>query len=145
MYSLKTKQLGFTLTELIMVVVIIGVLGVIAYPAYSRYTARSKRTECKAGVLQVMQQQERYFTQYNTYLAVGTGENNPRIKNFSGDNRNDSACNIASAVCAADQGLSACVKVTAAPNYTDPTGVTGFSLTSSGTQSCAGFADCWKK
>lgn len=141
MYKLNNKQLGFTLIELMIVVAIIGIISAIAYPAYTNYIARGKRAECKSGVLQVMQQQERYFTQYNTYLVVAAG-GTPKIKNFSGNGRADSACEITSNACGG--GIDACVQITATTNYTDPTGVTAFSLNSDGAQGCTGSADCWK-
>jgi prepilin-type N-terminal cleavage/methylation domain-containing protein len=63
------KNKGFTLIEVMIVVAIIGIISAVAYPSYLRYVTKSKRTECRTAIMQVMQQQERYFTQQNTYLA----------------------------------------------------------------------------
>lgn len=138
MHTSTSKQLGFTLIELVIVVAIVAILSAIAYPAYTNHIARGKRAECKSGVLQVMQQQERYFTQYNTYSVDGA-----KFRTISGDNAAGSACNIRLAECGA--GITACVQVTAQTRYNDPTGVTAFALTSDGVQSCTGSTNCWKK
>ena len=61
------KMKGVTLLELMIVVVLIAFLTVIAYPNYREFAARAKRNEAKAALLQIAQNQERFYLQNNTY------------------------------------------------------------------------------
>jgi type IV pilus assembly protein PilE len=58
---------GVTLLELLIVVVIIGVMAAIAYPNYRDFAARAKRTEAKAILLEIAQNEERFYLQNSRY------------------------------------------------------------------------------
>jgi type IV pilus assembly protein PilE len=58
---------GVTLLELMIVVVFIGILTAIAYPNYREFAARAKRTEAKALLLEIANNQERYYLNANSY------------------------------------------------------------------------------
>lgn len=45
--TLKTRQRGFTLMELMITVAVIGILSAIAYPAYQDYVRKSRRVDAK--------------------------------------------------------------------------------------------------
>ncbi len=60
---------GVTLLELMIVTVIIGIMAAIAYPNYRQFVARAKRNEAKAALLQIAQNQERFYLQNNTYTT----------------------------------------------------------------------------
>ena len=60
---------GVTLLELMIVTVIIGIMASIAYPNYREFVARAKRNEAKAALLQIAQNQERFYLQNNTYTT----------------------------------------------------------------------------
>jgi len=134
---------GFSLIELMIVVAVLGILAAVAIPSYNSYVLRSKRTECRAAIMQVMQQQERYFTQQNTYLAYMSTAANIPMRQFSGDNLANSACRISASPCAGS-AIGACVLVTADPTYTDPV-VDDITMQSDGTKGCSGTdqTKCW--
>ena len=58
---------GITLPELLIVVVIVGILATVAYPGYREFSARAKRTEAKAALLLIAQNQERFYLSNNTF------------------------------------------------------------------------------
>ncbi len=63
----KTRQQGFTLIELMIVVVIVGILASIAYPSYRDSVRRANRSEGKALLVDAANRQERFFSNNNSY------------------------------------------------------------------------------
>ena len=130
-----------------------AILPPIASPSSAPHVAPSPRHECRSGVMQVLQQQERYFAQYNTYKTIATTESSPVIRNFSGDNRDGSACRIASAACQGTPApaLTACVEAQGSLSTTDPKKITIIYGDSLGGRGCVANGNrtstetaCWK-
>jgi type IV pilus assembly protein PilE len=147
---------GFTLIELMIVVAIVGILSSIAYPAYTESVLKGRRAQGRTALAELMQQQERYLTQTNTYLAftnVG-GTTDPAtvpFKTFSGDNATNGAYLLSSGLCASGTGtftITECVQVIATPNSADVVAGT-LRMTSTGRKDCTGTASstrpelCW--
>jgi len=65
--SMVRKMRGVTLLELMIVVVIIGIMAAIAYPGYQDFVARAKRNEAKTILLEIAQNQERFYLQNSRY------------------------------------------------------------------------------
>jgi len=153
---------GFTLIELMIVVAIIALLAAIAYPAYTGSIIKGKRAEGRAAIADLLQQQERYMTQYNSYLsfakgatgtsgtnAAGNSSVNVPFKTFSATNSNNSAYDLGARQCQTGAAplptLQQCVEVFAVPRVADPAAGTLWSRSTS-EKGCTGttISVCWK-
>ena len=151
--SSRFKAQGFTLIEIMIVVAIVGILAAIAIPSYFDSVRRSARADACAAMLTMMQQQERFFTQNNTYQAVSASAANATFKNWSGDSGFASAkWIIGSAACgAAGDAIENCVAITAAPQTSiwQDAEISTMTLNSRGVASCfpasAPQSKCWPR
>ncbi|MDO8262124.1 MAG: type IV pilin protein [Gallionella sp.] len=148
----KHSSNGFTLIELMIVVAIVAILASIAYPAYTSSIVKGKRAEGRAALAELMQQQERYMTQKNTYLAFTNvaGTTTPTsasttFKTFSGDSAAKAAYYLKASVCDVSTAITECVMVEATPIGNDPDAGT-LQILSTGTKTCTGTNTslCWK-
>ncbi len=65
---MMTRQQGFTLIELMIVVVVVAILASIAVPAYQEQIAKAKRADAVAALTTAAQALERYYTSNGRYL-----------------------------------------------------------------------------
>jgi len=61
---------GFNLVELMIVVAIVGILASIGYPLYQDQVERTRRTDGKAKLLEVLESQERFYSANNRYTTT---------------------------------------------------------------------------
>ncbi len=67
-----SKQVGFTLIELMVVVAIIGILSALAYPSFLAYQVRVERTDdCKTALVEIAVEMEKYHAAQQTFPPAG--------------------------------------------------------------------------
>ena len=75
MRASRLREAGLTLIELLAVISIIGILAAIAYPMFAEQAAKGRRATARALIYEVLQHEERFYTENNTYtidpLALG--------------------------------------------------------------------------
>jgi type IV pilus assembly protein PilA len=70
MRKLHTRQGGFTLIELMIVVAIIGILAAIAIPNFLRFQLRARSSEGKTNIAAIRTAEEGYNAEYNVYVIA---------------------------------------------------------------------------
>lgn len=71
---LRTKQGGFTLIELMIVVAIVGILAAIAYPSYQQYIIRGNRAAAQSTMMDIANRQQQFLLANRAYASKTTLE-----------------------------------------------------------------------
>jgi type IV pilus assembly protein PilE len=143
---------AFTLLELLVALVIVAILAAMAYPDLHRHVIRTRRSEAQSALQQLMQQQERFFSQNNTYIAFSSDSTEARARLFkwwSGTSQAASAYEVEGKACDGEL-VSQCVQLVATPGtakvdaHFHDTACQQLTLTSSGGKRASGPAEhCW--
>ena len=112
-----TQVKGFSMIELMIVVVVLSVMASMFYPAFQQYVVRSRRAEAQAMLQRLMAQQERYYTQHNSYVAFSARASDPEAALFtwwSGRSAPVSAYELEGKACEGEL-IADCVQLIATP------------------------------
>lgn len=105
---------GYTLAELLLALAIVGILLAVAVPNYAAYATRARRAEARVALLEAMQQQERFYTRHQTYVAYSADQPHPQFRWWSGREPARSAYELVAAACRGGS-LAECVELKALP------------------------------
>ena len=143
---------GFSLVEVLAALACILILAMLAYPAYARYVVKARRAEAESALLELLQQQEQYYTLHNSYVAFSAESTTPEARRYrwwSGTRAASSSHELRGDACP-DGGIDICIVLSAVPgservdsNFRDPDCGT-LSLRSTGARAAGGPASrCW--
>lgn len=134
------RQRGVTLIELMIVVVIVGILASVAYPSYQQYILRSKRSEGKALLMDIVARQERFYFDNNRYTDDLTD------LGFASENPSSAEDNYEASVAEGESGeIETSYAITVTPVF-DDSECGALILDSRGTQSSSNgeLERCWQ-
>jgi len=141
------KEKGFSLMELMIVVAIVGILAAIAYPSYQNYVLRTGRSDGQAKMMEIIQAQERFYSQNQTYttnLGAGAGGLAYGVAANAAVPSAEGRYTIQAAACA-NSTIARCVILTAtrigAQQQDNECG--NLTLDSRGTKGATNVARCW--
>lgn len=66
----RTRQSGFSLMELMIVVAIVGILAAIAYPSYQQYIIRGNRAAAQSAMMDIANRQQQLLVANRAYVAA---------------------------------------------------------------------------
>lgn len=146
------RSAGFTLVEMLIVLGIIAILAALVYPGFAGYVTKTRRIEGQIALVELMQQQERFYSQNNSYIAFSSSSTDPDEKRFrwwSGSSAPRSAYELRGRACPG-RDIAHCIELQALPgtslvdaNFKDRE-CEALTLTSTGEHTSSGTSErCW--
>ncbi len=136
-------QRGFTLIELMIVVAILGVLASIALPAYQQSVRAGARSEAQSMLLKVAANQERFYSDNNSYSTNADPLSSPAVATLTSQN---GLYQVSVAACSGGT-IGNCFLATATPqgNQTSDS-CTTLTITNTGLRGATGDSveNCWR-
>ncbi|TDK63606.1 type IV pilin protein [Sapientia aquatica] len=115
-----TPQSAITLIELVIALALLSLVATLAFPMYHDAILKVRRTEAKTALYNVMQQQERFYTQKNSYAEFNSVNDQASFKKWSGESKSTSHYELSAQACHG-KTLKECVQLTATPiDFNDP-------------------------
>lgn len=111
------RRAGFTLVEVLTVLAIVTLLAALTYPSFAGYITKTRRIEGQIALLEIMQQQERFYSQNNSYIAFSSSSTDPdqkRFKWWSGSTAPRSAYELRGRACPGRE-IVQCIEIQALP------------------------------
>jgi len=143
----RTK--GFTLVELMVTVSIVGILGAVVYPSYLGQLQKSRRSDAKVLLSELMNRQDVFKSNYGVYTTVITATSGctDAVCGLNLGSANSKEGYYAATAAAGPTGsINSSVTITAAivsggKQAGDACG--SFTFTSTGVKGVSGTGDCW--
>jgi type IV pilus assembly protein PilE len=135
----KTRQRGFTLIEIMIVVVIVSILAAIAFPNYQNYTREARRSDAHNTLMTLSNNLEKFYSDNNRYTT------DPTVMGYPADPIISPDGNYSVAIAAGADGIavSYVATATAVGVQANDTGCATITYSSTGLKGSTGGGDCW--
>jgi type IV pilus assembly protein PilE len=143
----STRERGFTLIEVMIVVVVVAILAAIAFPSYREYVLRTNRAVGKSMLTQVADRQEQFFAankSYSNSLAQLGFPANPFFVDRRGQSAAADGAGVIYRISLVANNLTFTVTADPVNRQLDDSRCTQFTINQRGQRTATGTAtDCW--